>query len=59
MMCEMADILLSKRGDTQPQSVGINWVYHFVKRSPVLSNVLAVTSARYHLQRKCLYLMSL
>ena len=48
---DMANILLSKRGTTNTQTVGVNWVYNFVKRQDELKSRY---SRRYNHQRaKC------
>ena len=48
---EMANILLSKRGDTNIKAVGINWATNFIKRRDELK---ARFSRRYNYQRaKC------
>ena len=48
---DMANILLSKRGTTNTQTVGVNWVYNFVKRRDELKSRY---SRRYNHQRaKC------
>ncbi|ODM16858.1 hypothetical protein SI65_07823 [Aspergillus cristatus] len=48
---DMANILLSKRGDTSIKTVGVNWVYNFIKRQDDLKTNY---SRRYNHQRaKC------
>ena len=48
---DMANILLSKRGDTNIQTVGVNWATNFIKRHDELK---ARFSRRYNHQRaKC------
>lgn len=45
---EMANLLLAKRGETPPQTVGKNWVTNFVKRYPELASRF---SRRYDYER--------
>ena len=45
---EMANILLSKRGSANIQTVGVNWVYNFIQRQDELKTKY---SQRYNYQR--------
>lgn len=35
-VCEMANLLLADRGDTVPQTVGVNWIDNFIARTPAI-----------------------
>lgn len=48
MVREMADLLLTKRGERIPQKVGENWVTNFIKRQPELRTCFL---RRYDYQR--------
>lgn len=45
---EMANILLSKRGSANIQTVGVNWGYNFIRRQ---SELKTKYSRRYNYQR--------